>query len=268
MPNHITNVIRFSGNIAHIKELLTAIQNDEEGFGSFDFNKLIPMPESLDIESGSRTQNAMEIYLTYVNPDAPDKGVPKMEKTTFNQILEKYNARRFFQSFDGRLTDDEIVKYTQHTPLEELMELGKVATNNIRQYGAATWYEWSLNNWGTKWNAYDCFCDCDNRFIEFNTAWDGVPRIAEKLAEKFPNVSFTYLWADENTGCNVGMMRFEGGSCVEEFFPLDGSKEAYELCAEVMNEDLSDMGYRFDPETENYKYVEDESQSVGEIQMM
>ena len=33
-------------------------------------------------------------------------------------------------------------------------ELGKAAWRNIRDFGAPTWYDWCISNWGTKWNAY------------------------------------------------------------------------------------------------------------------
>lgn len=268
MPNHITNVIRFSGDDAHIKDLLTAIQKDEEGFGTFDFNKLIPMPKSLNIECGSDTWRALEIYLTAVNPDTPDKGVPKLGKRDFHKLLKGLDSERSYHQFHTQLSAAEIARYTEYRPLKEMMELGKTAADNVLQYGASTWYDWSIRNWGTKWNAYECYCECDNSFIEFNTAWCGVPLIAAKLAEKFPDVDFTYLWADEDIGHNVGMMRFEKGACVEEYFPDDGTKEAYELCAEVMSDDLTEMGYRYDPETETYQYVEDEAPSMGGMEML
>lgn len=50
MPNWVQNNIKFSGDTAEIKKMLEAIKNDEINFGSIDFNKIIPMPESLNIE--------------------------------------------------------------------------------------------------------------------------------------------------------------------------------------------------------------------------
>ena len=47
MPNHITNVIRFEGEEGKIAGILRDIQNDDFGTGSIDFNKLIPMPDSV-----------------------------------------------------------------------------------------------------------------------------------------------------------------------------------------------------------------------------
>jgi hypothetical protein len=48
MANHITNILTFE-NISEewLKQMLTGIQNDEEGLGSIDFNKIIPMPKHI-----------------------------------------------------------------------------------------------------------------------------------------------------------------------------------------------------------------------------
>lgn len=44
MANVITNILTFEGSPQRIQELKVAIQNDELGYGSFDFNKVIPTP--------------------------------------------------------------------------------------------------------------------------------------------------------------------------------------------------------------------------------
>ena len=62
MPNHVRNMLTFNGDPERIREMLTQIQDDEEDFGSIDFNKLIPMPQELGIESGSRTNEGLKFY--------------------------------------------------------------------------------------------------------------------------------------------------------------------------------------------------------------
>lgn len=61
--------------------------------------------------------------------------------------------------------------------------------------------EWSVANWGTKWNAYgyDEYTDysgCDE--LTFKTAWSVPHPILKKLSELFPNISFKHQWADED----------------------------------------------------------------------
>lgn len=47
MPNHVTNVITFSGNKSRIAAMMKEIQNDEHGMGSVDFEKILPMPDTV-----------------------------------------------------------------------------------------------------------------------------------------------------------------------------------------------------------------------------
>ena len=49
------------------------------------------------------------------------------------------------------------------------------------------WYDWSIDNWGTKWNASteDVDIDDDRIYIRFNTAWSPPIPIIKKLHEMF-----------------------------------------------------------------------------------
>ncbi|MCM1008239.1 MAG: hypothetical protein NC485_09985 [Ruminococcus flavefaciens] len=59
MPNHITNIVYFSGDERRIQSMLNEIQNDEYGVGSVDFNKIIPMPEENYGFTAKRTKNVV-----------------------------------------------------------------------------------------------------------------------------------------------------------------------------------------------------------------
>ena len=75
MPNHITNILKFEGDSEQVHTMLDKIKSDELGFGSIDFNKIIPMPESHNIEAGSRTDEALYVCMMALNPAAPDRCV-------------------------------------------------------------------------------------------------------------------------------------------------------------------------------------------------
>ena len=51
MPNHVENIISLSGSEQEIQQMLKRIKSDMFGVGTVDFEKIIPMPESLNIES-------------------------------------------------------------------------------------------------------------------------------------------------------------------------------------------------------------------------
>ncbi len=59
MPNHITNIVGFSGDESRIQSMLNEIQNDEYGIGSVDFNKIIPIPEENYGFTAKRTKNVV-----------------------------------------------------------------------------------------------------------------------------------------------------------------------------------------------------------------
>tara|TARA_B100002019_G_scaffold216369_1_gene188936 strand:+ start:61 stop:561 length:501 start_codon:yes stop_codon:yes gene_type:complete len=67
------------------------------------------------------------------------------------------------------------------------------------------WYDWRLQNWDTKWDAYDVEViddDPENLEIEFNTAWSPPEAVCHALREKFEDtVSIT--WFYDEPGCEI-----------------------------------------------------------------
>ena len=65
MPNHITNQLKVTGSNEQVEKLFNQIKNKKEDTEEkkcfIDFNKIIPMPESLNITSGSSVDNAIKI---------------------------------------------------------------------------------------------------------------------------------------------------------------------------------------------------------------
>jgi|SRR5210317_741310 len=53
----------------------------------------------------------------------------------------------------------------------------------ISKYGADNWYSWSIENWGTKWNACDTNVELNKNVLSytFDTAWDAPREIAKAL---------------------------------------------------------------------------------------
>lgn len=67
MPNHIINTIRLKGDRQKISELLESVKDNKFGIGSLDFNKVIPMPESLQIETSSSMERGLKAYKEFVD---------------------------------------------------------------------------------------------------------------------------------------------------------------------------------------------------------
>lgn len=189
MPNHVTNRITMS-NIINLP-----LFGEEEGNKTFDFNKIIPMPESLDMESGSLENYAIDVAL----------GKYKYAESKAEQIAANHNLT-----------------------LDDLKSLGIRYLSNLVNYGATTWLEWRREKWGTKWNAYDNSIVDDNT-IQFDTAWCFPEPVIKKLSGIYPELEVRIQWSDEDTGCNTGDITYLNGTIISGGEFQNNSNEAYEM---------------------------------------
>ena len=87
------------------------------------------------------------------------------------------------------------------TPEEEAIL--KVLKDNIAKHGHPTWFEWSREHWGTKWNSYEC--EFDGSLLKFETAWSHPVPVMQELFRRYPDVRFEVQYADEAVGVNMGI---------------------------------------------------------------
>ena len=215
MPNHVTNQITFGSDavsLAAFQQMLHELQATDQPLGSIDFHKLIPMPPELRIECGSRTDDGLKMVRAYHN------ALDRLEWQKPSLDPEEYAVK---------LRQCEALYRKKRMADPEAWALGEKAYQNIQKYGAPTWYEWSVQNWGTKWNAYQ-FCPLREKddTMEFLTAWSPVPRLVAVISKKYPHQEITYRWADENLGHNVGEIVFKNGEQIEMDIPAGGSRAA------------------------------------------
>lgn len=247
MPNHVINKLEFDCSAERLKEILFAICYDEgsegeqTGIGTIDFNKIIPMPPSLDIESGSNTERGINLYLTSVNPSVLYYGTEKMDPVAFTSLVERLNGARFFYRHNAALTSDEIEKATLHNSEEALLQLGKTAVENLIQYGATTWYDWRTrgDTWNTKWNSYSPVYEGGNK-ICFQTAWSAPHPIVEKLSAMYPEVIIKHKWANEDLWQSCGSQTYLGGEMIDFDYP-NTEKEHLETAASIWGIDLEEV---------------------------
>lgn len=195
MPNHVANVIRMD----HIQE--EPLYSLDGSHVYFDFNKLVPMPESLNIESSNKQDVAIELCLRRLNTG----GFTSTVISTLGLKCNCYNT----------MSDEEFQKKRSVFNItdDELAEFGlQVICNKVR-YGSTDWYDWSCDNWGTKWNSYNNLIDEETPDrIKFNTAWGAPHMILEKLAQMYPHAVIQHWWAEEFMGSgNSGYMLYKNG---------------------------------------------------------
>lgn len=234
MPNYVRNRITYEGNRADIDRMLKAVQEDGIGIGSIDFNKVLPMPESLNIESGSRTEDGLKEYRRYVE-------------------AKKRNADL-----------SEFESYRHDYPSQ--WELGKTAYENLEKYGYTTWYEWCWDVWGTKWPAMEQnpSAAADDSF-QFETAWSFPEGIVRELSGQYPKLTFTAQWADEDLGRNCGRAVYRGGEQTQLYCP-DDYKDAIDLALDVWESQPGEWGLKLVKDrfgNETYEPVLSEPQQDG-----
>lgn len=91
------------------------------------------------------------------------------------------------------------------------------------------WLDWRVDNWGTKWGAYDCYCIIKRSYVLFifSTAWSIPQPIYQKLGKMGYEMEIRY--ADEDLGSNCGKLFHtkDGGWWREE--PKNPRRYASEL---------------------------------------
>ena len=66
------------------------------------------------------------------------------------------------------------------------------------------WYDWRVENWDTKWDAYDVAVTDDDPEcleVEFNTAWSPPEAICNQLREDYPDIAIS--WFYDEPGCEI-----------------------------------------------------------------
>lgn len=220
MPNYVKNVLEVTGD-KRVLEFYDFVQNEK---GKFDFNKIIPMPKSLDMTSGSHEDRAVSYYCQKNNIPIPP-AIHSMNST--KEIESTLNSEK----------------------LEELLKDGAQYMDNYSKYGHTSWYGWCCENWGTKWNACDSVAEKIRRGESgkyfsawtFDTAWDAPEPIFKELVKKFPDLEFKMVSANEDVSCPVAVYTGENGFTEMDFIGgPEGEEIAEDLWGVEIDEDASE----------------------------
>lgn len=243
----MTNQLIVSGEPDSIERFFAAIDG---GFDSdkqqiyIDFNKIKPMPEALNIESGSRSNEALELYVEYLKELA--------DAAELSLLLSSRGTDAIKRRLDHLSEKQAVI----HEKDPDLFSFGEKVFANLRDYGTPTWCEWRIENWGTKWNAANQ-TRIDEATIQFDTAWSGVPELMLELSRQHPAVVLSYKYAEERWGANTGEFVFSGGQCLFDQQPYDHSPDANAITEELLGsleaEDASDK----EPEDDDWEQGDD-----------
>jgi len=256
MPNHIQNRLTVTGNKDEVTKLFASISSeDKEGVKEqIDFNKIVPMPEGMDVSVHSGVETWVEICTGQVDfnllfTSLPDSISNLMQQQQYGTLSSRLSANTAMETLMGKrkgnvkdFTDEEFDGFVQ-------------CLKNFRSTGFHSWYNWAIKNWGTKWNAYG---QNDKRNTEnaiyFETGWSSPIGLIQKLSAKFPELTLQLDYADEDSGSNTGMIQFVNGEATNVIQPESQSKEGYDIYFDLHPDSKADYKLVGD----KYEYIEEE----------
>jgi len=190
MPNHTANNFTVTGPVADVKRFLKqAAGSDKE----LSFDSLLPLPTVLKGSTAPvRIQTQAEIDATWA----------EWNKRKDEGKLEKWELEQ------GRPMGLGVTQETYDTLMKE--------------HGVSNWYDWSVLNWGTKWDCYDVrewnIAVADEEMsatIYYETAWSPATQLWLTVSQQYPTLTFFHEFADEGGGF-LGDETIHNGTVVEE----------------------------------------------------
>ena len=133
-----------------------------------------------------------------------------------NNILiingEHDDIKKFY--LDNKLDNYEInnsnhekcLTFEKSVSMPDYIFKGNIGMNERKKYGSNNWYDWSLSNWGTKWDCTDCYIDNFNKISNtkfkqlkyyFLTAWSPPIPWLNKVVEKYKTINFEFEYIEE-----------------------------------------------------------------------
>lgn len=184
MATFVKTILQINASKEQVEEILNFVKSENS---EFDFKKIIPMPEELNIESGGPTEIGL-IYYELVRSREKCPGF----------ILETKEKMKVIENLEN---------------FEQIKDLGKKAWLNLINYGHSTWFGWCVEYWGTKWNASEV--KIKDNVISFETAWAYPTKVLIALSKKFNTIKFSFKCASEDIGVNPFLGTISDGIITE-----------------------------------------------------
>lgn len=145
--------------------------------------------------------------------------------------VEEFRKKHFSTEKNQGKKGNEEFDFETIIPMPDTVFKGNLGTKEREEHGSNNWYDWSIDNWGTKWNA--CHTDLYSDKIEisgpmasfgfnFDTAWALPMPIYEKLRDMYPDLYISVDF-DEESGEFAGELEITDGSILQlERDPTEG----------------------------------------------
>jgi uncharacterized protein YjiS (DUF1127 family) len=96
-------------------------------------------------------------------------------------------------------SDESDFDFNNIVPMPQHIFQGNLGQEEREIHGKNNWYDWSIMNWGTKWNACDVTVEQNENVLNytFDTAWDA-PREIVRALEHMKNTILKDISIDWN----------------------------------------------------------------------
>lgn len=189
---------------------------DKKDEGQEFLRVFYPIPESLNITSGSTTDYGIAILLSQKYGEHS-----KIDEIMEYEWVRKNEAIKTRKDLIAHLTKGE-------HPSANLKE-AQMAIENIEKYGCKDWYDWCVTNWGTKWDLDICDVDVDSEHMVITslTAWSPCLEGVTKISEEYTHLHFRVDYSEPGVGFQ-GFAEIKKGICSDHCFEYDYSQDENE----------------------------------------
>ena len=167
MPNHCYNSLSITGDGRAIDAFMDKIQWACEKFGGNEENE--GMTFTAFVPHTDNVLHGVTGHGRFVRRD----GV--WESTTLTE--EQAAAEGLEYVYSKYMTDSSGAVFMQ---------------DEAKERGLVDWYDWNIENWGTKWDAYDVDVHrptAEELYITFDTAWAPPVPVIQAMQEQHPELS-------------------------------------------------------------------------------
>ena len=145
--------------------------------------------------------------------------------------------------------------FSTKTDDPEYQELLKKYEANKEKYGYTTWYDWAIENWGTKWSprieewTINDFPNGSEIYAYYETAWSPADGLIREVSKQFPTLLFTVSSDEEGRSFSCVSAFSKGEMVAEAGCELDADKvpeqfrEAYVRIDKDIETGVSAVGY-------------------------
>ena len=228
MPNWCVNQVDISGDEAEVARLVEFVKgdNDADDGNGFAFHKIVPPPSS-EIYSATDTQNDFQC------------GCKKEWITTKEAVgepmTEGFVAQEGYWAVNGVKIEKRVLSNGAiESSVADMFGGSEVCPiHNLPTISSHPdwWYNWNVNNWGTKWSAGSVWhdrADDSNAVVVgktsygFDTAWSPAEPVVLALSALFPTLTITHRYCEGGMGYAGEAMYRGGDEIARQEYSSDG----------------------------------------------